>query len=127
MTLKEYSKMSGLNVLKVYNYSKYSNNVTNRLRYMTFKELPFCLQLTIRQVLTNLRLIAENKTALPISNALQKSAFKIYSKGFLNNIMDGFNVNSKHNIDNHLDIDHVKKLVKVTEEFISFKIRNEFP
>lgn len=118
MTLKEYSVASGLNIKKVYHYSKYANNYNSQLTLLTFTQLPFCLQLTIRQVLTNLRLIAENKTALPISNALQKSAFKIYSKGFLNNIMDGFNVNNKHNIDNHLLLDHVKKLVKVTEEFV---------
>lgn len=118
MTLGEYSVASGLNIKKVYRYSKYANNYNSQLTSLTFSELPLCLQLAIRQVLTNLRLIAENKTALPISNALQKSAFKIYSKSFLNNIMNGFNVNNKHNIDKHLGFDHIKKLVKVTEEFI---------
>lgn len=119
MTLREYSKMTGLNIKKIYNYSKYKNFYTTKYSKMKYSELPFCIRLTINQVITNLKCIEQNKIALSNGSALIKSGFKIYSKPFANNIMNGFNLNSKHNIDRYLDNSHIRKLIEISEIFSS--------
>lgn len=118
LTLKEYSKKTGLNSLKIYNYAKYKGKCNNHYRDMVFKELPFCFQSSVRQVLVNLKCIYDGKTNMPISESLMRSGFKVTGKYFALNIMDGFNVNNKGRIDVFLTIDHVKKLIEETEKFI---------
>jgi hypothetical protein len=121
MTIREYSKITGLNINKVYRYSKYKSWVNSKIVDMTFEELPLCMKYSIGQVLTNLKCIQKGETHHPIDIALIKSGFKITSKPFLSNILCDPSLYSRRYMIGKVSINHVEKLISITEDFINKK------
>lgn len=118
MTLNEYSKIVGLNLRKVFRFSRYSNGYNSLLTNRKYKDLSLSVQQSIKQVEVNLKEIKKNKVPLLRSIALQKSGFKIYSKEFRLNILGGFNVNSHNIIDSNIKDEHIQLLIDITDAFI---------
>lgn len=122
MTIQEYSKITGLNINKVYRYSKYKSWVNSSIKDMTFEDLPLCMKYSIMQILVNLECIKKGTTYHSCYYGIIKSGFKVNSKGFITNILCNPDLlNKRYLIDKIISLNHVDKLIDITRSFIENK------
>lgn len=121
MTIQDYSKISGLNVRKIYKYSKYKSWYNSRIKSCCYSELPICMQVTINQILTNLNAIKKGEVHHQNDIALKKSGFKLTSIDFQTNILGSSKRIDDKKMSDIIDLGKIDLLISITETFINKK------